>query len=125
MTRPIFFGTETDIAVLILALKVIAKGIPTSFGLLFIEAAARKDTTNGFNPHHIRSQPRSVVDVALARNVVDPLLGLANAVPFGQLRKLRAPVDAAISTNEQSLAVYRFFRTCLCAGMIAGGGRGE
>jgi hypothetical protein len=43
MTRPIFFGTETDIAVLILALKIIAKGIPISFGLLLIEAAARKD----------------------------------------------------------------------------------
>jgi hypothetical protein len=27
-------------------------GIPTSFGLLLIEAAARKDTTNGCNPHH-------------------------------------------------------------------------
>ena len=57
MTRPIFFGTETDIAVLILALKVIAKGIPTSFGLLLIEAAARKDTTNGFNPHHCSTGP--------------------------------------------------------------------
>jgi hypothetical protein len=31
---------------------VITKGIPTSFGLLLIEAAARKDTTSGCNPHH-------------------------------------------------------------------------
>jgi hypothetical protein len=36
---------------------VIAKGIPTSFGLLLIEAAARKDTTNGFNPHHCSTGP--------------------------------------------------------------------
>jgi hypothetical protein len=83
VTGPVMLRPETDVAVLVLSLMVIAKGITTSFSRLLVEPATRKYSTCRFNPHHRRACTsvfdristlktgfNPVIDVPLTGNVV-------------------------------------------------------
>ena len=83
VTRPVVLRPETDVAVLVLSLMVIAKGIASSFSRLRVEPATRKYSACRFDTHHRRASTSildristlktgfdPVVDVAFARNVV-------------------------------------------------------
>ena len=83
MARPVVLRSKTDVAVFVLALMVIAKGIASGFRCLLIEPTARKDSTRGLDPHHggtsttvldrrsaFKASLYPVIDVALARDIV-------------------------------------------------------
>jgi hypothetical protein len=56
MARPVVLRPETDIAVLVLALMVIAERIASSFRCLLIKPATGKYAPCRFNPHHSRAR---------------------------------------------------------------------
>jgi hypothetical protein len=77
------FWPETDVAVFVFSLMVVAERIASSFGRLLVEPATRKYSPCRFNPHHRRTSAsvlyristfktglNPVVDVTFARDVV-------------------------------------------------------
>jgi hypothetical protein len=83
MTRPIVFWAQTDTALLVLTLVVVAERIASSFSRRFIKPASRKNAPRRFYAHHrgtgsgifdrstaLEAGFGPVVDVTLARDAV-------------------------------------------------------
>jgi hypothetical protein len=52
MARPIMFWAQTDTALLVLTLVIVAKRVASSFSRRLIEPASRKHAPRGFYAHH-------------------------------------------------------------------------
>src|SRR5215831_10294707 len=83
MARPIMFWAQTDTALLVLTLVIVAKRVASSFSRRLIEPASRKDAPRRFYTHHrgagsgildrsaaLEAGFGPVVDVTLAGDVV-------------------------------------------------------
>ena len=82
MARPVVLWPETDVAVLITALVVIAERVPSGLSRRLIESAARENASRSLNTHHCGTSPgvldrrfaletgfSPMIDVALAGDV--------------------------------------------------------